>query len=668
MSQLPNQPWVGLVLTTLALLAPVQADTADEASSTHPISRAARIVNPSLAELEGRIGFLSGQLRQTPPYAPKPSMHSQGWRCVKFWRGDDDPSAVIDLGEVYPLGEVFIIPASPQFGDTRTLFPQQIRLESSLSDDFSDAATIYTTPEGTTEDSSSYPVRIPTSEIDARYVKLTVVQGNFRGTQSVASIAEIFVFSGGEPVSLGAKVTATGSMNAEDQWMPEFLTDGRSPLGTWQSGLWTKSRGQVIALGKKDEDATISFDFGESRPLDRVVLFPYELPELGGTSALPGSVSIAVGDSPTPDEKDFTTLRGGEGFTPLTHAMKARSGRYVTIRTSQPVVIGNQRLVPVSEIEIWSLGRNLAADVAPVITVGGEPIPPSPELTDGYANGLEVYPIATWLSRLSDRQTIESELARLHPLQTDMASRSELNVAWGGSLGILLSFAVPLAVHQRRRLVSRKQIDSLRKRIASDLHDDIGSNLGSISLIARSAKRDLARLHSTDTLAEDLNEMETIARESSLAMRDIVWLLERSQDSIGDFITRMRGTAERLLRDVDYKIDCNSAHLSARMTLDAKRHLFLFYKESLHNILKHSGADRVTVEIHDEPDLLVMEVTDNGVGLPLDPDGRPAPGRKLTDRAAVLDGVLKVDSSPGQGTRLRLEVKRSNLIESKAAA
>jgi hypothetical protein len=351
-------------------------------------------------------------------------MHSQGWRSVKFWRGDDDPSAVIDLGEVYPLGEVFVIPASPQLGDTRTLFPQQIRLEASLTRDFSDATEVYSTPERTTEDPSSYPVRIPTSEVDARYVKLTVLQGNFRGTQSVASIAEIFVFSGGEPVSLGAEVTATGSMNADDHWEPEFLTDGRSPLGTWQSGLWTKSRGQVIAVGKKDDDAIIRFDLGESRPLDRVVLFPHELPELGGTSALPGSVSIAVSETPEPAESEFATLRGGEGFTPLTHAMKARSGRYVTIRTSQPVVIGSQRLVPVSEIKIWSLGRNLALDLAPLITVGGDPIPPSPELTDGYANGLEVYPIDSWLSRLSDRQTIESELARLHPMQSEMAARS----------------------------------------------------------------------------------------------------------------------------------------------------------------------------------------------------------------------------------------------------
>jgi signal transduction histidine kinase len=246
-----------------------------------------------------------------------------------------------------------------------------------------------------------------------------------------------------------------------------------------------------------------------------------------------------------------------------------------------------------------------------------------------------------------------------------MAAESELNTTWGAAIALGLTFLIPVAIVERRRLVSRSHLDKLRKRIASDLHDDIGSNLGSISLIARSAKRDLERLHGPEEIASDLGEMETIARESSLAMRDIVWLLERRQDTIGDLVQRMRDCAARLLRETEYSLICRSSKTAAKLTLDAKRHLFLFYKEALHNIVKHSRATTVTVKLFDSRDCIVLEVADNGVGLPRGEGDQMAAVKKLSDRARVLEGTLHVDSTPGAGTTLRLSVKRANLMATK---
>jgi signal transduction histidine kinase len=209
--------------------------------------------------------------------------------------------------------------------------------------------------------------------------------------------------------------------------------------------------------------------------------------------------------------------------------------------------------------------------------------------------------------------------------------------------------------------MSRDQLDQIRKRIASDLHDDIGSNLGSISLIARTARKDLVRLHGPEEVAQDLGEVESIARESSLAMRDIVWLLERRQDSIGDLVQRMRETAGRLLREINYTVECDSHKTAAKLSLDAKRHLFLFYKEAIHNVLKHSQANSVSIRLWDEDDKLALEILDNGVGLPMSSSPERATVHKLEDRARVLDGLLQVISSKETGTRIRLFVKRSHL-------
>jgi signal transduction histidine kinase len=157
--------------------------------------------------------------------------------------------------------------------------------------------------------------------------------------------------------------------------------------------------------------------------------------------------------------------------------------------------------------------------------------------------------------------------------------------------------------------------------------------------------------------------VEAIARESSLAMRDIVWLLERRQDSIGDLVVRMRETAGRLLREMDVTVECDSTKTAAKLSLDAKRHLFLFYKEAIHNVLKHSKANRVWIRLWDEDDKLALEISDNGVGIPADTRKSPVTVNKLQDRARVLDGLLQVVSAANDGTRIRLFVKRSHLTQ-----
>ncbi len=253
----------------------------------------------------------------------------------------------------------------------------------------------------------------------------------------------------------------------------------------------------------------------------------------------------------------------------------------------------------------------------------------------------------------------------LQPLRSQMAAESELNATWGSAMLLGLTFLIPVFIVERRRLISRNQVDELRKRIASDLHDDIGSNLGSISLIARTARRDLLRLHGPEEVGADLDEVESIARESSLAMRDIVWLLERKQDSIGDLVHRMRETASRLLRGIEYSIECDSSKSAAKLSLDAKRHLFLFYKEAVHNILKHSNAAKVSIRLWDQGDMLALEIADNGRGLPMMTDGNveiPMRVRKLDERARVLEGRLDTKSEKGKGTTVLLSVKRSILF------
>lgn len=347
-------------------------------------------------------------------------------------------------------------------------------------------------------------------------------------------------------------------------------------------------------------------------------------------------------------------------MTPVVIALEGKIAKSLRIVGVRPYMMGDVKIHALSEIEVWSQGNNLAKGL-PLTRNCKEGSLSITTLTDGYTSGKLISPYATWLGQLAERGRIERELDILKPSQHQRAFESELNATWGSAMILGLTFLIPVFIVERRRLMSRDQLDHIRKRIASDLHDDIGSNLGSISLIARTARKDLVRQHGPEGIADDLGEVESIARESSLAMRDIVWLLERRQDTIGDLVQRMRETAGRLLREIDYTVECKSHKAAAKLSLDAKRHLFLFYKEAIHNVLKHSQANCVSIRLWDVDDKLALEILDNGIGLPMCNTPDRASVRKLEDRARVLDGLLEVISSKESGTQIRLFVKRSHL-------
>ena len=85
-------------------------------------------------------------------------------------------------------------------------------------------------------------------------------------------------------------------------------------------------------------------------------------------------------------------------------------------------------------------------------------------------------------------------------------------------------------------------------------------------------------------------------------------------------------------------------------------------------MLTHSHADRVSSRLGDEDDKLALEIIDNGVGVPVSADLKPAAVNKLQDRARVLEGTLHITSSKETGTLIRLLVKRSHLTSNPALA
>jgi signal transduction histidine kinase len=652
-------------LCALTCLAPHQADALETAQITNPIGRIARAFDSELVKTEDRVTWLDSRVSTFAQHREHAMKINLGYRGCRAKAGAPDPSITLDLGKEFPISTIFLVPVQREFLEDPGIFPKRFTIELSNVADFSQRTILYTSgPSAPPRPADGNPVPFKAHD-NARYVRLTVHEGHNKGMTDLFGLSEIAVISNRDPVSFGATVTCVGDLNAPGIWSSEALIDGRTPLGIWQNGgKPNRELGDAITVSSNDQTVSWNVDLAETAPIDRLVLFPYQIDRSFESSVFPDSLTVQVtngdGNEETLAARWSNPLPGASSMTPLVIPLHGKVAKSVRLTGVRPCSMGELKIHALSEIEVWSGGKNLATG-KPVERLHNGDISTVTTLTDGYASEKQILPVAVWLEQLHERGRIERELGMLRPVHRQLASESELNATWGSAVILGLTFLIPVFIVERRRLMSRDQLDQLRKRIASDLHDDIGSNLGSISLIARTARKDLVRLQGPEEVAEDLGEVESIARESSLAMRDIVWLLERRQDSIGDLVQRMRETAGRLLREINYTLECDSNKTAAKLSLDAKRHLFLFYKEAIHNVLKHSQANSVSIRLWDEDDKLALEILDNGIGIPMNGESSPACVHKLEDRARVLEGLLHIASSKETGTKIRLLVKRSHL-------
>lgn len=224
-------------------------------------------------------------------------------------------------------------------------------------------------------------------------------------------------------------------------------------------------------------------------------------------------------------------------------------------------------------------------------------------------------------------------------------------------VAVLLGAA--LAGAHRLRVRRLLEVQRVRDRIAADLHDELGSSLTRISILS-----EVARRRASNEAAGVLEEMGETARSLLESTRDLVWAIDPRHEELTDLVVRLRAFASDVLdgRGVRWELTTSGPLSATGLTPEQRRHLLLFYKEALHNAVRHSGAGRVEIHLEVSDGRLLGEVADDGSGVEAaaleaaPPDGSGRGLASLRYRADALDGRLEIDSAPGAGTRVRLEM------------
>jgi signal transduction histidine kinase len=204
----------------------------------------------------------------------------------------------------------------------------------------------------------------------------------------------------------------------------------------------------------------------------------------------------------------------------------------------------------------------------------------------------------------------------------------------------------------------KKQIalQHIRDDISRDLHDELGADLGSISVMSHAALRQLKTFDVTTN--ETIAQIGETARKVIARMREIVWSLHSHHDSVAHFSIRVTETTYALLEHhpIEIHMEIPEDNIDIKIPAEFRRNLFLVYKEILHNIVRHAHAKNIHVELFTKENLLHLEVTDDGVGFDTRNQKRNGNGlENMKQRADVFGGKLSVHAQPGHGTRVTVQ-------------
>ena len=204
----------------------------------------------------------------------------------------------------------------------------------------------------------------------------------------------------------------------------------------------------------------------------------------------------------------------------------------------------------------------------------------------------------------------------------------------------------------------------MRTRIATDLHDDIGASLTQIAILSEVARQQ--HMQGNGAILDPLNSIVNVSNELVETMSDVVWAINPEKDRLQDLIQRMRRFASDLLSAKGVQFDFNAPTyvLETPLGANARREVFLIFKESLTNIAKHAEATRVRIDFDISQDDLKLSITDNGHGFDLERSGPTLAAREkgghgifsMKKRAVELNGRLDINSQVGKGTTITVQL------------
>jgi signal transduction histidine kinase/streptogramin lyase len=232
-----------------------------------------------------------------------------------------------------------------------------------------------------------------------------------------------------------------------------------------------------------------------------------------------------------------------------------------------------------------------------------------------------------------------------------LATAGAAGLVWG-----INRWSHRLLMLKAESLEQKQAMEKERRRIAKNLHDDLGANLTALGLFAET----IGQKTNSPGLLQDMAQLSERVFNLAEALDAVVWTVNPANDSLDRLALYICGLFQDLfqLTAIRSRLDVSAEIPPRVLTPDERSNLFLTAKEAMNNVIKHSRATEVWLRIKMDGGTFSLAIEDNGRGF--DPDEATRSGRNglinMCSRIEELKGAFRIESAPGRGTAVLIMI------------
>ncbi len=220
---------------------------------------------------------------------------------------------------------------------------------------------------------------------------------------------------------------------------------------------------------------------------------------------------------------------------------------------------------------------------------------------------------------------------------------------------LIFSLSLVGIAFYRTWLLRKLEVEKIRSKIAADLHDEIGSGLARIAVLSDIAGEQQQQSKSTKNTIETSTRIGIISRELMESIADVVWSIDPRNDRSEYLLERIHSYLTQICEEGNLGLELSDEEIeSISIEPFMKRAMLLIVKESMNNIIKHSHASHVMVQVKKKGTTLVLTIKDDGIGFNEEQLGRINGLDNMRVRAEASGGSVRITSHPQAGTTIEV--------------
>ncbi len=624
----------------------------------------------STSALEKRLGSIDAELAQLASYSLLSGVGSVGYRSDTHKDRAHVEWIQIELGQEETIDQVILVPAiwrDTKIGFRADGFPLEFRVVVGTGQDTKGTVVAsFGEQDHLLPRISPVVASFPATHASWVRVEASVLSPRAWDDLFIFQLSEILVFSGEEDVALQKPVkTSSPEQDKGAARDKKFLVDGFVPY-LMDAAQGDQSLAFLSKIGIGDQPALI-IDLGTSQPLNRIHLHALDLSDTVPQSApsdfctprrliVEGANRQDFSDAVRLIEYHMESIYNAGPI--IMRSFPETSCRYVRLTAIEPFInvlgepCGSQ--IGFSEIEIFSQGRNVALGKPAQANFFVKDMERSfSALTDGRNLYGRILSVRDWLSELARRHDLEAERPLVVAELGQRYALQKTNLKRMGWLATLLAAGIIFTI-LIDRIIRMRHIARIRERLAADLHDELGASIHTIGLLsdlaedARGTPQELSTLH---------RRIRAETERSGAAVRHCTDMLQ-ADDLYTDLLADMQRASNRIMARLEHDISIEGENFLNQLKPRTRADLFLFYKECMINISRHSEATRFTTHLKATHNRIHLRISDNGRGLVR--SGEEGIPSSIKRRARLLGAKVTVDSPATGGTCIDLKLRTRN--------